>query len=66
MVLSISSSLGVFYLEDNRSKFGTLVLMRGLTNIGAEENNNLAVQIGRTVISFQVKREWKAGSCCFT
>jgi len=34
---------GGFYLEDNRSKFGTLVLMRNATGISAEENNNLAL-----------------------
>ena len=56
---------GNFYLEDNRSKFGTLVLLRSMTSVGTDENNNLAVQIGRSVVSFQVKKEWKVGSCCF-
>ena len=44
---------GRFYLEDNMSKFGTLVLVRGKTIL--EPNFNKAVQVGRTVINFSVK-----------
>jgi len=35
--------LDSFYLEDNKSKFGTLVLMRNQLTLSDEENNNLAV-----------------------
>ena len=42
-----------FYLEDNLSKFGTLVLIRQRTPL--IPGFNKAVQIGRTVINFSVK-----------
>lgn len=42
-----------FYLEDNLSKFGTLVLIRRRTPL--IPGFNKAVQIGRTVINFSVK-----------
>lgn len=42
-----------FYLEDNLSKFGTLVLIRRRTPM--IPGFNKAVQIGRTVINFSVK-----------
>jgi pSer/pThr/pTyr-binding forkhead associated (FHA) protein len=42
-----------FYLEDNLSKFGTLVLIRKRTPL--IPGYNKAVQIGRTVINFSVK-----------
>lgn len=44
---------GSFFLEDNISKFGTLVLLRGLQEI--KLNYTHAVQIGRTVVSFAAK-----------
>jgi len=44
---------GQFYLEDNLSKFGTLVLVRSALEL--ETNFTKAVQIGRTVISFNAK-----------
>ena len=44
---------GRFYLEDNLSKFGTLVLAKG--QIDLEPEMTKAVQIGRSVISFTVK-----------
>lgn len=43
-----------FQLEDNLSKFGTLVLPK-LKDIELEPNCTKAVQIGRSVISFTVK-----------
>lgn len=42
-----------YYLEDNLSKFGSLVLLRDKIEI--EQNATKAVQIGRTVVSFTVK-----------
>lgn len=44
---------GKFLLEDNMSKFGTLVLVRGSTPI--LPNFNKAMQIGRTVVNFSIK-----------
>ena len=44
---------GKFLLEDNISKFGTLVLVNKKTPLFAGFNK--AVQIGRTVINFSVK-----------
>jgi hypothetical protein len=44
---------GKFLLEDNISKFGTLVLVNKRTPLYAGFNK--AVQIGRTVINFSVK-----------
>jgi len=44
---------GKFYLEDNLSKFGTLVLVKNKTPL--LPNFNRAVQVGRTVINFSVK-----------
>lgn len=42
-----------FYLEDNKSKFGTLVLLKEAYLIKLEHTS--AVQIGRTVVSFTVR-----------
>ena len=42
-----------FQLEDNLSKFGTLVLVKNKTAL--VPGFNKAVQIGRTVINFSVK-----------
>jgi len=42
-----------FYLEDNLSKFGTLVLAKSAIELEADQTQ--AVQIGRSVISFTVK-----------
>ena len=47
-------------LEDNQSKFGTLVLVKQRTPLlpGFKK----AVQIGRTVINFSVKNLTKSGN----
>lgn len=44
---------GRFLLEDNLSKFGTLVLIKKKTPLISGYNK--AVQIGRTVVNFSVK-----------
>lgn len=44
---------GKFLLEDNQSKFGTLVLVKQRTPL--LPGFNKAVQVGRTVINFSVK-----------
>ena len=43
---------GKFFLKDNSSKFGTLVLLNHSINISEEK---IAVQIGRTVLTFALK-----------
>ena len=52
-LVKFNDQTGRFYLEDNLSKFGTLVLSKG--NIHLEPEMTKAVQIGRSVISFTVK-----------
>lgn len=47
------NSDGNFYVEDNQSKFGSLVLVRDTLKL--EQEHTLAVQIGRTVVSFVVR-----------
>lgn len=42
-----------FYVEDNCSKFGTIVLLKN--NLKLEEDHTMAVQVGRTVLSFTIK-----------
>ena len=42
-----------FYLQDNMSKFGTLVLVRRRLPLSPAITQ--AVQVGRTVINFQIK-----------
>ena len=47
-------NIGGFCMEDNLSKFGTLILAKKKT-IDLEPDMTKAVQIGRSVISFTVK-----------
>ena len=42
-----------FYIEDNTSKFGTIVLLKEKLRLKAA--HTMAVQVGRTVISFTIK-----------
>lgn len=42
-----------FYIEDNTSKFGTIVLLKDKMRLKAL--HTMAVQVGRTVISFTIK-----------
>jgi len=52
-----------FYLADNVSKFGTLILIRRQLELSPKCTK--AVQVGRTVINFQIKEsileEYKIG-----
>ena len=53
---------GIF-IEDNKSKFGTLVLLKGSYQMQLEYTS--AVQVGRTVVSFTVRNtalEKKSGN----
>lgn len=49
-----------FLLEDNMSKFGTLVLVRDKIPIIPQYNK--AMQIGRTVVNFSIKQISSGGS----
>lgn len=42
-----------FYVEDNISKFGTIVLLK--EKMYLPQDHTLAVQVGRTVVSFTVR-----------
>ena len=44
---------GDFVVEDNNSKFGTIVLVKG--QLPLVQENTYAVQVGRTVISYTVR-----------
>ena len=53
---------GSFVLEDNNSKFGTLVLMQ-TPKIKILENQSLPVQIGRSYFTFDVKKPFNIFAC---
>lgn len=55
---------GVFYLEDNQSKFGTLVLINKPIPLN-KLNNNLELQSGRTLLKFNIKKKQTTGFSCF-
>ena len=55
---------GTFSLEDNNSKFGTLILIKKPV-ILSKANNNLEIQSGRTLLKFNVKKRHSAGFGCF-
>lgn len=42
-----------FYIEDNLSKFGTIVLLKEKLRLA--EDHTMAVQVGRSVVSFTIK-----------
>lgn len=52
-LIKFNSENGKYYLEDNLSKFGTLVLAKGTIDLDVDMTK--AVQIGRSVVSFTVK-----------
>ena len=51
------------YIEDNRSKFGTLVLLKDIFPL--EKEFTYAFQVGRTVVSFTVRdsNDRSQGNC---
>jgi len=51
------TSQGVF-IEDNTSKFGTLVLVKEPFPI-LKNRNNVHLQVGRTVVKANVKANWR-------
>lgn len=46
---------GNFILSDSQSKFGTLVLVKN--DLSITENDQKAVQVGRTVMSFEIRSD---------
>jgi len=52
---------GSFFIEDNASKFGTLVLVKGPLSVSLA-NNHLALQVGRSILYFSVKKTKKVFS----
>lgn len=46
------------FIEDNNSKFGTLVLVRESFPI-LKTRNNIFMQVGRTLVQANVKANWK-------
>ena len=51
------------FLEDNFSKFGTLILVQ-TPSIKIADNLPLYIQIGRTYLQIKVKKPFKLFSCC--
>ena len=51
------------YLEDNDSKFGTLVFIQ-IPKLKLSQNLPLFIQIGRTAIEIKIKKNFKLFSCC--
>ena len=55
---------GKFYIQDNSSKFGTLILMNQPLELN-KNINALELQCGRTILKVTVKKlSSKALSCC--
>jgi hypothetical protein len=52
-----------FYLHDNRSKFGTLILAKGPLKIEPEQGYNL--QVSRTVVHVTLKQPFSFFQACF-
>ena len=51
------------YIEDNNSKFGTLILIQSHT-LKLIENLPLYIQVGRSFLDCRIKKPSKAFSCC--
>lgn len=54
---------GHVFLEDNDSKYGTLVLIQ-TSNINLTENIFLNIQIGRSFINCKIKKPFRIFGCC--
>jgi len=52
-IIKYNKEEGLFSLEDNLSKFGTLVLAKD--PVPLSKDTTMALQIGRSVVSFTVK-----------
>jgi len=60
----IKMEKGSFYIEDNNSKFGTLVHMRKPFAMTGDYGN-ISVQVGRSVLALNIKKNWKLLPACF-
>jgi predicted component of type VI protein secretion system len=52
-----------FYIEDHKSKFGTLVQMK--RPIVLDPSDALAFQIGRSLVEVKIKKPWSLIPACF-
>lgn len=52
-----------FYIEDLKSKFGTLVKLG--SSFVIKNNTDITIQISRTVLHLVYKQKWKHRCCCF-
>lgn len=58
---------GTVQLVDTNSKFGTLVLSKDPLILSPEiEDTGIALQIGRTVLEFSLKKSWKLFPLCYS
>lgn len=58
-ISSVSTSPhGCFVIEDNRSKFGTLLEIRKPFRLDPQ-TVPISIQVGRTVLTFTLKRRWR-------
>lgn len=57
----IKSKKGGLYIEDNASKFGTLV--RTKRPILLQASSSISLQVGRSVIRFEYRKPWSCLSC---
>jgi len=54
---------GSLTLEDNNSKFGTLIMLQN-PRINILEKISLPLQIGRTILQLKIKKPWNFFACC--
>ena len=60
---SVRLSGGKFYIDDENSKFGTLVQVK--RPLSLELLEEVTVQVGRTVLTLTLKRPWRLIPACF-
>lgn len=53
------SPQGCFVIEDNRSKFGTLIEVKKPFRLDPQSTVSVAFQVGRTLLTFTLKRRWR-------
>jgi hypothetical protein len=55
---------GEFYIDDNNSKFGTLVHLKKAFTV-PNDIPDVSLQVGRTVVALTIKRGRRFFSACF-
>jgi len=63
IIVENNNGLRNIFIEDNNSKFGTLILIQ-TNKIIMCENLNLNMQVGRTFITCRIKQKRNLFSCC--